>query len=55
MVPVPSARKRDECLAERDWPAVIFFDLPEKSHEVDCCFGSSDIVGGRFAAKCGSD
>ena len=22
MVPIPSASKRDECLAERDWPAV---------------------------------
>ena len=30
MVPIPSASKRDECLAERDWPAVTFWTSGEK-------------------------
>ncbi|MGB8639105.1 MAG: HdeA/HdeB family chaperone, partial [Pseudolabrys sp.] len=31
LVPVPSASKRDECLAERDWPAVTFLTSRRKA------------------------
>src|SRR5262245_63759046 len=54
VVPIPSANKRDDCPAERDWPAVTFW-TPEKSHEVECSSLSNDFAGGHFAAKCGSD
>ena len=54
VVPIASARKRDDGLAERDWPAVTFW-IPEKSDEMECFFRSSDFAGGRFAARCSSD
>jgi hypothetical protein len=30
MVPIPSASKRDDCLAELDWPAMTFWTPGEK-------------------------
>jgi hypothetical protein len=54
MVPIPSASKRDDGLAERDWRSVTSW-TPESSDEVECSFRSSNFAGSNFATKRRSD
>ena len=43
MVPIPSASKRDECLAERDWPAVTSW-IAESSDEDGILFRHDSLL-----------
>ena len=54
VVPIPSAGRRDDCLAERDWPAVTFWTL-ESSDEMECSIRSGNFASGSFATKRRSD